>query len=56
MVALEAGDLAAPVLEIENLEKGGPIANADYFLANDNSVKELQADLHKLLPRIGIKD
>lgn len=40
--------------EIENLEKGGPIANADYFLANENSVEELQADLAQLLPRIGI--
>jgi dephospho-CoA kinase len=41
--------------EIENLEKGGPIANADYFLANENSVKELQADLQKLLPKIGVE-
>jgi dephospho-CoA kinase len=40
--------------EIENLEKGGPIANADYFLANENSVKELEADLAKLLPENGI--
>jgi dephospho-CoA kinase len=41
--------------EIENLEKGGPIANADYFLANEASVKELEADLDKLLSGIGIK-
>ncbi len=40
--------------EIENLEKGGPIANADYFLANEESVEALQADLQKLLPTIGI--
>jgi len=40
--------------EIENLEKGGPIANADYFLANEESVEQLQADLAKLLDQIGI--
>jgi dephospho-CoA kinase len=41
--------------EIENLEKGGPIANADYYLANDNSVKELESDLAKLLEKIGVE-
>ncbi len=41
--------------EIENLEKGGPIANADYYLANEDSVEALQADLEKLLPVAGIK-
>ncbi len=41
--------------EIENIEKGGPIANADYFLANENSVEELEKDLERLLPLIGIK-
>jgi dephospho-CoA kinase len=41
--------------EIENLEKGGPIANADYFLANEASVGQLVADLEKLLSAIGIK-
>jgi dephospho-CoA kinase len=40
--------------EIENLEKGGPIANADFYLANETSVKSLQFDLQKLLPEIGI--
>jgi dephospho-CoA kinase len=40
--------------EIENLEKGGPIANADYYLANDVSVQDLQKDLQKLLPKAGI--
>jgi dephospho-CoA kinase len=40
--------------EIENLEKGGPIANADYFLANEDSVEALEADLTTLLPKIGI--
>jgi dephospho-CoA kinase len=40
--------------EIENLEKGGPIANADYYLANETTVDALEADLAKLLPSAGI--
>lgn len=40
--------------EIENLEKGGPIANADYFLANDEDVQALEADLKKLLDNLGM--
>ncbi len=39
--------------EIENLEKGGPIANADHYLANEGSVELLLKDLQKLLPEIG---
>lgn len=31
--------------EIENLEKGGPIAIADYFVINDGSLEELHAQL-----------
>ena len=27
--------------EIENLEKGGPIAIADYFIINDSSLEQL---------------
>lgn len=46
--------IARDYAEIENLEKGGPIAIADYFLANDTSVKELESDLAKLLPSINI--
>jgi dephospho-CoA kinase len=45
--------------EIENLEKGGPIANADYFLANDNDgdsgIAQLEDSLAKLLKKIDIK-
>jgi dephospho-CoA kinase len=41
--------------EIENLEKGGPIANADYFLANDADVAALEADLASLLVSLDIK-
>jgi dephospho-CoA kinase len=40
--------------EIENLEKGGPIANADYYLANEKNVEELQSDLQRVLEQIGL--
>jgi len=40
--------------EIENLEKGGPIANADYFLTNVGSVEGLQKDLESLLDKLKI--
>jgi dephospho-CoA kinase len=40
--------------EIENLEKGGPIANADYYLSNEVEPKELTADLDKLLKSLDI--
>lgn len=40
--------------EIENLEKGGPIANADYYLANENNVQELESHVEKMLPEIGV--
>lgn len=41
--------------EIEHVEKGGPIANADHYLANNRAVEDLQADLAKLLDEIGVK-
>jgi dephospho-CoA kinase len=41
--------------EIENVEKGGPIANADYYLANETSVENLEEDLAKLLDELNIK-
>ena len=41
--------------EIENLEKGGPIANADYYLANDRNVEELQASVDKMLSEIDVQ-
>lgn len=40
--------------EIENIEKGGPIANADYTIANDGSTEELIGDLEKVLQGVGI--
>jgi len=38
--------------EIENLEKGGPIAIADYSLLNDSTPEQLLADLDKILQEI----
>lgn len=38
--------------EIENLEKGGPIAMADYVILNDGSEEELLLSLDKLLSTI----
>lgn len=35
--------------EIENIEKGGPIANADYTIANNSSVEKLERDLEEVL-------
>lgn len=38
--------------EIENLEKGGPIANADYTLVNDGTKEELVAKFERILQEI----
>lgn len=39
--------------EIENLEKGGPIAAADYYVMNDGTVAEMQMQLKQILTEIG---
>lgn len=39
--------------EIENLEKGGPIAIADYYLYNEGSLDELKANTLALAKTIG---
>lgn len=41
------------ISEIENLEKGGPIAAADYYILNDGSVEDLHANLKQILSQIG---
>lgn len=41
--------------EIENIEKGGPIAIADYTLMNDGTAEELLAGLDALLAELGVK-
>ena len=38
--------------EIENLEKGGPIAAADYYILNNGTVPEMQESLKKILKEI----
>ena len=39
--------------EIENLEKGGPIAIADYFVQNDGTLEQLQQQVDSILEDIG---
>lgn len=39
--------------EIENIEKGGPIANADYTIVNDSTQEKLLQKLEKLLQQVG---
>lgn len=38
--------------EIENMEKGGPIAIADYYILNDKTVDDLHAQLKSVLTAI----
>ena len=38
--------------EIENLEKGGPIAAADYYVLNDGSVEQMEKKLAEILEEI----
>ena len=35
--------------EIENIEKGGPIAAADYYILNNGTVEEMQGRLEEIL-------
>ena len=39
--------------EITKLEKGGPIAMADYMIINNGSLEELQANTQKIIEEIG---
>ncbi len=41
--------------EIENLEKGGPIANADYTLTNNSTKQDLLEQLHQVLSEDGLE-
>ena len=40
--------------EIENLEKGGPIAIADYYLLNDGTREELQEKMEGVARKVGL--
>ncbi|MBP5288730.1 MAG: dephospho-CoA kinase [Clostridia bacterium] len=44
--------LSRDVAEIENMEKGGPIAMADCFLMNDGTMEELTAKVNALIDRM----
>jgi dephospho-CoA kinase len=37
------------ISEIENLEKGGPISIADYYIDNNGSVEDLQAQFNQFI-------
>jgi len=39
--------------EIENIEKGGPIAKADYTLVNDDSYEQLISKVEEVLKNVG---
>jgi len=41
--------ISRDVTEIENLDKGGPIAYTDYLVMNDGSLEELNRNLEKYL-------
>lgn len=41
--------------EIENIEKGGPIANADYTILNDGTPEELLIALDSVLAQAGVE-
>jgi len=52
--ALAADEVdARDYAEIENLEKGGPIANADYFITNNASFASLETQFDDFLKWIG---
>ena len=38
--------------EIENLEKGGPIAGADYYILNNGTVEDMEERLAEILKEI----
>ena len=40
------------IAEIENLEKGGPIAGADYYVLNNGTKEDLKKDLNKILKEV----
>lgn len=42
--------------EIENLEKGGPIAIADYFIHNDRDLRWLHEQLDEVLSHSGFNE
>lgn len=39
--------------EIENLEKGGPIVAADYYILNNGSVEDVESRVDEILKKVG---
>lgn len=39
--------------EIENLEKGGPIAAADYYILNNGTIEEMNNRLEEIIKEVG---
>lgn len=50
----EAEVSAREYAEIENIEKGGPIANADYTICNTGTADDLLADLDSVIAELGL--
>ena len=42
------------ISEIENLDKGGPIAYADYYILNNGSVEEFEVRLNEILNNLNM--
>jgi dephospho-CoA kinase len=42
--------------EIERLEKGGPIAIADYFIQNDGDVEHYHRQINEILAKLSFRD
>ena len=55
IVKREGLELKAEEREIENLEKGGPIARADYYLLNNGSMEELKSQYDEFMKKYNFK-
>jgi hypothetical protein len=42
------------VAEIENLEKGGPIAQADYTIVNEQATADMTGKLDEIIAELGL--
>ena len=40
------------IAEIENLEKGGPIAAADYYILNNGTIEDVHTDVDAILKKV----
>ncbi|MFC1952071.1 dephospho-CoA kinase, partial [Chloroflexota bacterium] len=42
--------------EVENIDKGGPIAMADFTVINESSLEELKKDVRRIISRLRERD